>query len=385
MRVGILAHGPARHPTGVPRASLELLHALLELPDAPEFVVLGDEDLGAVDARHLDLARVRLPARLATVNRGVQHSLGLRISHLTCVAGWLPTVARQHRLDVIHDFTGLAPFPRRLPSTLAVATLHDLVSHRRKSTNDVLDDLIQRRWLRWALRHVDAVVTVSDTVSADVRRIFGLPETPVVAVPHGVDHQLRLADGPAPECELARPYLLAVGVTSERKNMQALVRAASPHWRAGRLPPLVMVGPEGPVLRRVLDAARQLGVQDFVSSAGYVPDRALGAYYEAAVALVYPSVDEGFGLPVLEAMAHGTPVLTAAGGATAEVAGDAALLVDPHSEESLAEGLLQIAHDSRLRAELVRRGALRAAEFSWRRSARTLIGLYTELLEAPCG
>jgi glycosyltransferase involved in cell wall biosynthesis len=378
LKVGIALHGPGGQPTGVPRASIELLHALTQLPDGPELYLLGDESLGNFDLSSARLTRLPMPSTAGAVARTASKA-SVRLSHLTIVAAWLPRVAHRYGLDIVHDLTGLAPFPRRMKRTKSVATLHDLVSYRPQSTNDFVDDFIQRRWLPLALKHVDGVVTVSETVADEARSIFGLEDTPVVAVHHGVDHAVPSRCEPGDPRPPSAGYLLAVGVTSERKNVPTLISALSGDWRNGALPPLLLAGPRGRVVERCLETAAQLGVADFVRCVGYLSDAALAAHYQQALALVYPSLDEGFGLPILEAMAHGTPVITSDRGATREIAADAAVLVNPTDEESIRSAVTRVVNDEALRRDLAGRGRARASKFTWAESARRLEHLYDQL------
>ncbi len=374
---------------------LELLRALCDLPEGPEIYVLGDDRLAGLESHPNAPMRIPLPPIRGALARIIGRA-SLRLSHLTVTASWLPRAAKAHRLDVVHDLTGLAPFPRRIKTAASVATLHDLVSYRPESTNDFVDDLIQRRWLPWALRRVDCVVTVSETVADEARSIFSLGDTPVVAIYHGVDHVLSLGaatednapdDSAADDSAVAdvaapdEPFLLAVGVTSKRKNVESIVRAAEAGWKAGSLPPLLMVGPPGPVVDGVLATARSLGVEGHVRGVGYLSDASLAAHYAKATALVYPSYDEGFGLPIVEAMSYGTPVITADRGATREVAGDAALLVDPYDAPALADALIRITTEPELRKQLAARGRVRAAEFTWQHSALRLQEMYARLMQ----
>jgi glycosyltransferase involved in cell wall biosynthesis len=143
----------------------------------------------------------------------------------------------------------------------------------------------------------------------------------------------------------------------------------------------VIVGQAGWKYGEVLEEARRPDLADRVLLRGYVAESELPALYNHATALVYPSLYEGFGLPVIEAMACGTPVLTSNGSSLSEVAGGAALLVDPLREDALADGLTRLAGDAALRSDLRARGLARAASFSWERTARETIEVYREVAE----
>jgi glycosyltransferase involved in cell wall biosynthesis len=171
--------------------------------------------------------------------------------------------------------------------------------------------------------------------------------------------------------------VLAVGTLQPRKNLIRLVDAVA---RLSRDMPVVLrvVGPDGYQAAQIRE---RLGRSVQVEIAGYVSEDELAAEYRNADVFVYPSLYEGFGLPVVEAMASGTPVVTSGAGSLREVAGEAALIVDPLDVEAIAEAIARIASDRELRASLRTRGLARAAEFTWDRSATRLAEIYAELAQ----
>jgi glycosyltransferase involved in cell wall biosynthesis len=172
-----------------------------------------------------------------------------------------------------------------------------------------------------------------------------------------------------------------VGTIEPRKNLARALRAFA--RIAPSLPDhqFVIVGQSGWKYGEVLEEARRPGLAEKVVLTGYVPEEELPIFYSHAVALVYPSLYEGFGLPLIEAMACGAPVLTSSGSSLSEVAGNAALLVPPLSEDKMAEAMMALATDESLRAGLRGRGFARAAAFSWERTARETIEVYREVAE----
>lgn len=180
---------------------------------------------------------------------------------------------------------------------------------------------------------------------------------------------------------LRRPFFLAVGSLQPRKNLLRLIEAYADVRRAHPEIHLVIVGPGGFRASRIRDAIVERGLSDSVQRLGYVNDQDLAAIYNAAVALVYPSVYEGFGLPVIEAMACGRPVVAANTSSLPEVAGDAGILVDPFDVSSLRNAMMRILDDPRAACELGERGLARAAQFSWRRSAQMAVAAYRAACE----
>ena len=229
--------------------------------------------------------------------------------------------------------------------------------------------------LRRAVRRGAWVHTPSQFVAEEVKEILGTDR--VVAVPHGVP---RLAMAAAPIVGLVgdSPFILALGTLEPRKNIARLVEAfgavSSQHPEVS----LLVAGADGPA-KPAVEAARQalpMAVRRRVHLAGYVDDRVRSALLAKATVFAYPSIYEGFGFPVLEAMAAGTPVVAGDAGAIPEVAGDGALLVDPKDTAALAGALNRALDDHELRATLIRSGRRRAASFSWRTAAAGLTDLY---------
>jgi glycosyltransferase involved in cell wall biosynthesis len=260
----------------------------------------------------------------------------------------LPREAR--KLDLLHCPTFRGPFRSAVP---VVVTVHDLAVLRHPGTFNQWT----RRYSRLAVPRVAQaarlLIAVSEFTRREVVELLHVDDARIRVVPNAVGPPFR-ADGPAADGE----YVLAVGTLEPRKNLAAAQRAAQ---RLG-------------IEFRVVGAKGWGGVR-VDGWLGRVSDEELAALYRGARCLVYPSLYEGFGIPVLEAMACGTPVVTSAGGATEEVADGAAVLVDPHDPGSIAEGIEQAA--SR-REELVARGLRRAQEFTWERVAAETRRVYEE-------
>jgi glycosyltransferase involved in cell wall biosynthesis len=179
---------------------------------------------------------------------------------------------------------------------------------------------------------------------------------------------------------LPLPYILNVGTLEPRKNLEGLLRAFAKAKRKGIPHTLVITGAGGWGESRLAQLPTELGIADSVLFTGFVTDEALPHLYANADFFVYPSLYEGFGLPVLEAMACGTPVIASNTSSIPEVAGDAGILVDPSSEGELVAAMMQLAGDGRLRDDLKKRGINRAASFSWERTAQETFAVYGKVL-----
>jgi glycosyltransferase involved in cell wall biosynthesis len=276
-----------------------------------------------------------------------------RVSSVVRDAYWYPrTLRRRARgLDVLHCTTFRGPYRSPVPT---VVTVHDLAILRAPEAFPRWHRLYGTAGLRRVLEAADAIVAVSEFTRREVVELADVPAERVRVVPNGVD-PVFTPDGPRVEGD----YVLAVGTLEPRKNLERSVEAAR----------------EAGVELRVV-GARGWGGVDVDGWVGEIPDSELAALYRGARSVLYPSLYEGFGLPVLEAMACGAPVVTSLDTAMADVAGDVAVLVDPLDVSAIAAGI--VAADAR-RDELARAGVERAREFTWQRSADAVVELWREL------
>jgi glycosyltransferase involved in cell wall biosynthesis len=276
-----------------------------------------------------------------------------------------------------------SPTPLLLPTRgRAVVTVCDLFFLERP---DRADRQARTHFLgrtERALRDADAVVAISEfTKSALVRR-FGLDSSKVVVTYLGLNPDFRTPPS-AEDVEAVRrrhrlpaEFILFVGASEPRKNLPLLIDAlALVRRKAGKIP-LVIAGRPGGDAAAVAERVRSRGLEEAVLRLGYLSDRELLVLYHAASAFVFPSSSEGFGLPLLEAMACGLPAAVSNAGALPEIGGEAAVYFDPESAEAMAEALVRVLGDSELRASLRRRGPERARPFDWARTAGETLALY---------
>lgn len=270
--------------------------------------------------------------------------------------------------------------PPRTRTKGLVVTVHDLAFKILPETAPHAN----RFWHRYfeeSLAQAAEIITVSEATRSDLCDIYNIPPEKVTAVLSGVDTTIY---SPASDADVAAakrdfgidgPYLLFVGGLEPRKNLRMLLRAFS-HLPAEIRPTLVLAGapvhwiPGGPEIMTSAMRALPSDVKDKVVLTGYVTEAQKVALLTGAEALVYPSVYEGFGMPVLEAMGCGTPVLTSNLSSLPEVAGEDAVLVDPYETSSIADGMQRLLTDDDLRRRLSQAGSARAARFSWEETAR---------------
>jgi glycosyltransferase involved in cell wall biosynthesis len=250
-----------------------------------------------------------------------------------------------------------------------VTTFHDLFV----MTSEYSDVEFRRRFTlqaKQAAERSDLIVAVSRFTANQVRDLLGVEETRIRVIPHGVHRPENAPDGPREK------LVLHVGAIQKRKNIARLAKAFEempPDWR------LVLVGSCGFGSGEILRQIESSPARDRIEVPGYVSATMLADYYARAAIFAFPSLDEGFGIPILEAMAWGIPVLTSNRSALPEAGGDAALYVDPFSTEELASALRALARDEGLLKTLAARGSLRAADFPWERAVEQTAGVYRDL------
>jgi glycosyltransferase involved in cell wall biosynthesis len=278
----------------------------------------------------------------------------------------LPREAARWRLDAMFNPGFTAPFAARCAN---VTTFHDL-QHKRHPEYFLWFDLPFWRILLWAsARRSGRLIVPSEATRADLLQYYGIPPERVAMIPHGVNAEFYKL--PRQDLE---PLLLCVSTLHPHKNIESLIRAYAHRTRKQRL---VLAGMRGFHARPIERLIAKLGLEDRIEITGWIPRDKLIALYGRAWAFVYPSTFEGFGMPVLEAMAAGIPVACSDIAPLREVAGDAALLFDPSDEDAMAEALDRIVEDENLRRRLAKSGPERARGFTWRRAARATLDALT--------
>lgn len=311
------------------------------------------EQTGAGTARHVRGLVAELEGRPGLELSRLTFGASGRAATIARDAAWYPVgIARAARnLDVLHCTTMRVPLRAR---PAIVATVHDVAVLRYPEAFPVWHRHTGRLALRQAVRSADAIVAVSAFTRDELAELLGVSGDRVRVVRNGVD-PVFTEGGPAASGD----YVLAVGTLEPRKNLARAVDAAR------------LAGVE----LRVVGAPGWGGV-NVAGWLGRPDDEELASLYRGARCLVFPSLYEGFGIPILEAMACGTPVVTSRGGATEEVAGGAAVLVDPLDAEAIAAGIAEAEHR---RADLVPLGRERAHEFTWQHAADEVEALWREL------
>jgi len=289
--------------------------------------------------------------------------------------------ARRERLDVLHSPVNVVSMG---VSTPQVVTVHDLAFHHFPEQYPGMKQRYLKAMTRLSIRKAAAVITVSEATRRDVIDVYGADPERVIAVPNGVDDTMRpLADDEVSQFRernrLPDRFVLFLGTLQPRKNIEVLIRALALladdiDW------PLVIAGARGWMYDSLFALVDELDLKERVRFTGHVPAEDLVFWYNAATILIYPSRYEGFGLPLLEAMACGTAVIAANTSSLPEVVGDSGLLVEPDDVEGFTAAMRTLAGDDSYRQQLEQSGLDRAASFTWRNTARQTVDIYHHVL-----
>ncbi|MDM8531530.1 glycosyltransferase family 1 protein [Anaerolineales bacterium HSG25] len=294
------------------------------------------------------------------------------------------------RLDLFHapDFV----LPPVLPKTRTIVTIHDLSYIRLPDLTMPGMNNYLNKWVPHSVKTADHVIAVSETTRQDLIELYQTPSEKITTLYHGVSPDFKPIEDKNSHDSVRNtyninnnPFILSVGTIQPRKNYRRLIQAFAqtlthlPKPLAEQLL-LVIGGDKGWQYEPIYNEVSQLGLESQVRFIGFVADEDLPVLYSAATLFAYPALYEGFGLPALEAMACGTPVLAASKSALPEVVGEAGRLVDPYNVPSMAQAMVELLTDESQRQQLRQTGIKQAAKFSWAKMATNLVALYDRLL-----
>jgi glycosyltransferase involved in cell wall biosynthesis len=294
----------------------------------------------------------------------------------------VPRRASLDHLDLYHAQFIVPPFMK----CKTVTTIPDIAFEHYPQ----LFSAYQRAWskvlIRGSAKKADHIITVSEYSKRDLVETYGIREEKITVTYEGAGEEFVPSDREEAKDEIARKYpisgdfILYLGRLQARKNLMRLVNAYARIREAGFTHKLVLAGQQDSLFQPVLSRIRELKLENDIFLPGYVAAADVPIFYNAAEVFVYPSLYEGFGLPLMEAMACGVPVITSRGSSLDEVAGDAAVLVDPLDELSIAEALKKVLEDPELRQRLGQAGLTRSRLFSFENAARQTVGVYERIL-----
>lgn len=397
MRIGIDITAAVRQGAGIGRFTRELVRALLALDSPHEYVLFA-----ATGGLPISVWQPRLDYITQTAR-----ALDLKICNLKSLSDdWLHRMWHRARLgfpiefftgrvDLFHEPDFVLPPTRR--GTLTLLTVHDLTFMR--DPDSALPQL--RRYLEQvvprSVQRATHVLADSLATKKDLAELFSVSPDKITVIPGGVSDCFSPVTDPARLAEVRAkynlgpdPFILGLGTIQPRKNYTRLIQAFAT-FRTKTIDlksvttkfqfptfNLVIVGGKGWMYDDIFAEVKRQGLEEYVLFPGFVDDDDLPALYSAASVLAYPSLYEGFGLPVLEAMACGTPVVTSNTSSLPEIAGDAALAVSPTNPVALSGALLNAVADEALRAQMIERGLKQARRFTWEDAARQLLAVYEQ-------
>lgn len=376
MRIAIDAHAVGAKLGGNESYAVNLIEALAQIDSANHYTIYITTDE----------ARERFHGRWPNfkVRATLPHTPLIRIP-LT-----LSAELRKNPVDVLHVQFTAPPF---CPCPVVVS-IHDLSFEHLPETFKRRSRTQLRLTVRHSARRAARIISLSEHGRRDIIETYGITPERVSAIPLAAPSDF----GPVQDYrELQRvrqtygingDYILSVGSIQPRKNLARLVQAYASlrgNKSVDKLPKLVLVGKCGWLYDETLRALKETGVADTVVLTGYVPQEDLPALYSGALCFIYPSYFEGFGLPPLEAMKCGAPVIVGNKTSLPEVVGDAALTVDPFDVEAIASAMKSVIDNPALREELSIKGQTRAQAFDWRETARKTLAIYQEVAQETMG
>lgn len=307
-------------------------------------------------------------------------ALPLRMLRVAWEQAGIPALVRRYQLDLFHSPHYTQPF---LAPCRRVVTVHDMTFFLFPEVHKTYKRVFFKSMIILGARYADRLIADSESTRRDLLRIVHVAPEKVVSVPLGVSPEFERPVPPDQLVEIRDRYhlpecfVLCVGELQPRKNLITLIRAYAQAVRRGLPHSLVIVGRQGWMYEDFYRTIHELALGQRVIFTGYVPPDDLPSVYQLADALAYPSLYEGFGFPVLEAMASRTLVIASNASSMPEITGDAGVLVDPRNVDEWTEQLWRALTDREWHAELERRGAERARLFSWERTARETAAVYS--------
>jgi glycosyltransferase involved in cell wall biosynthesis len=371
MKVALNAMQVRAAKSGVGQYIYGLLGAMLSANHFDQFLMF---------CSHENIENYRLPARnLENVPWGLSasnKSLRLLNEYVN-----LPREIAQREADVFHGMSNFLPLRKFCPY---VVTIHDLSYFVHPERCPFVRRQYWYAMTRHTVKIADAIITDSENSRHDIVRFFPAAAGKVSVVPLAAHEHFRVVDhGREKSAVAARgitaPYLLFVGTLEPGKNIVNLIRAFDAISAEFPEHHLVIIGDKGWLFEDIFRAAQRAKARNRITITGHVPDDELVDFYNFCDVFVYPSTYEGFGLPPLEAMACGAPVITSAVSSIPEVVGDAAVLVDPYSEREIARAIRRLLSEKDSRLELSRKGREQAAKFSWDTAAQQTLRVYKQL------
>jgi len=281
-------------------------------------------------------------------------------------------------IDVFFSPAHYAPRFCPVPS---IVTIHDL-SYIYFPGDFLKKDLYQlHNWTHYSIHHAKKIIAVSKTTKNDIMKAYNVPEESIYIVYNGYEKTHKVREEKFKIEHTSKPYILYVGTLQPRKNITTLIQAFAKFRETSPEFKLIVAGKKGWLFESIFDLVTELGLNNEVYFTDYVTDQQLVFLYKNAFCFVLPSFYEGFGIPILEAMSFGCPVISSFASSLPEIGGDACLYFDPQSADDLVEKLMMIKSNPKLRSELVQKGRKRVKEFSWKKCGEETLSIIQNAIQ----
>lgn len=369
----LLSSAASYRAAGINRVLQHLLRELPRVPGDEQYVVYapdGPENRTLLRAPRMRAHLTRLPVGRPVVRIGWEQMV-------------LPLALLESRADLLHALGFVSPFAWRGPT---VVTVYDLSFLRFPEAFNRGNRFYLSTFTPPSLRRADRVITISEHTRKDVIELCGVAPERVTPILLAADERFKPSTPEAVRAfrktmSLPERFVLYLGTLEPRKNVERLVRAYAALRKQGSEDHiLVLAGPRGWQYEPIFTLIKELGLENYVRFPGFVSSQDQPLWYSSATVFAFPSLYEGFGLPLLEAMACGTPVVASSASSLPEVVGDAGLVVDPTDVEGLGSALRELLENEQRRLALAAAGLERAATFSWHRMATETVQVYREVL-----
>ncbi|MFB0564477.1 MAG: glycosyltransferase family 4 protein [Candidatus Aminicenantaceae bacterium] len=371
MKVGVeisFAHKPG----GARTVAINTIKSLSSLSKNDNFVVFLNKRYKELELENVEQKVLSSPSE----------KLQSLWDHVIFMHFILPFYMKKEDIEIAHYTNNFVPFFRPCKT---VVTIHDM-------TPFVLPDdysYLHRKWLRYFFRRAtqfaDVIITDSDNSRKDIINVFNISREKIHVIPFGISDEFFKMESDTLKKKISKysvkdRFILNVGTLHPRKNIERICFAFKKLKEDKKIPhQLIIVGRRGWSYKQFFNLPKKLELTDEIKFLGNVPQEDLPVLYNLAEVFVYPSLYEGFGLPVLEAMACGVPIVTSNTSSIPEVAGDGAIKVNPYDVDEIAKAIYDLMSDKKLRHEMIGRGLERARKFSWERAARDTLAVYKDL------
>ncbi len=374
MRIGFDITAIPRAKSGVGFYVLNLLKALAKIDKENTFYIFSKKE----DELLVDFE--------ADNFHTIWHSMSNRLLRLGWEQTLLPRHISKYKLNIFHSPHYTVPLKCRVP---VVTTFHDMTFFSHPEVHEKSKVIFFQRMIPIAAQRADAIIAVSESTKKDVVNFLNLPKDKVDVIYEGVDVNFYRPISKDQKVDLIREryglekdFLLFVGTLEPRKNIEGVIKAfLQVTKKTKKQYNLVVGGTKGWHYKSIFELVQKMNLHREVIFTGYVPEEDLPYLFNAASVFVYPSFYEGFGIPPLEAMACGTPLVTSNISSLPEVVADAGLLVDPFSTDEIADAIIRVLTDQNLCSELARKGRKRAQLFSWEKAAKETLAVYRRVAE----